>query len=222
MSLNSPRKAYEAQLTELNETLLSMSRAAEDMLRKALVALADRDVPLADEAIRDDDRVDAYNRDIEDRCLKLIATQQPAARDLRTIIAALGITTDVERVGDYAVDIAKTAKRLADKPLFKPLVDIPRMADIVRDMLERAIDSFITRDLKLVQAMIEMDDEVDHLYKYLHEELVGFMKKDPELIEQAVQLLLIARYLERVADHITNIGERVYYVETGELRELHQ
>jgi len=222
VSLNSPRKAYEAQLTELNETLLSMSRAAEDMLRKALVALADRDVPLADEAIRDDDRVDAYNRDIEDRCLKLIATQQPAARDLRTIIAALGITTDVERVGDYAVDIAKTAKRLADKPLFKPLVDIPRMADIVRDMLERAIDSFITRDLKLVQAMIEMDDEVDHLYKYLHEELVGFMKKDPELIEQAVQLLLIARYLERVADHITNIGERVYYVETGELRELHQ
>lgn len=222
MSLNSPRKAYEAQLTELNETLLSMSRAAEDMLRKALVALADRDVPLADEAIRDDDRVDAYNRDIEDRCLKLIATQQPAARDLRTIIAALGIATDVERVGDYAVDIAKTAKRLADKPLFKPLVDIPRMADIVRDMLERAIDSFISRDLKLVQAMIEMDDEVDHLYKYLHEELVGFMKKDPELIEQAVQLLLIARYLERVADHITNIGERVYYVETGELRELHQ
>lgn len=222
MSLNSPRKAYEAQLTELNETLLSMSRAAEDMLRKALVALADRDVPLADEAIRDDDRVDAYNRDIEDRCLKLIATQQPAARDLRTIIAALGIATDVERVGDYAVDIAKTAKRLADKPLFKPLVDIPRMADIVRDMLERAIDSFISRDLKLVQAMIELDDEVDHLYKYLHEELVGFMKKDPELIEQAVQLLLIARYLERVADHITNIGERVYYVETGELRELHQ
>lgn len=222
MSLNSPRKAYEAQLTELNETLLSMSRAAEDMLHKALVALADRDGPLAEEAIRDDDRVDAYNHDIESRCLKLIATQQPAARDLRTIVAALGIATDVERVGDYAVDIAKTAMRLADKPLFKPLVDIPRMAEIVRDMLEKAIDSFISRDLQLVQTMIEMDDEVDHLYKYLHEELVGFMKKDPELIEQAVQLLLIARYLERVADHITNIGERVYYVETGELKELHQ
>lgn len=222
MSMSSPRKAYETQLAELNETLLSMSRAAEDMLRKALASLAGRDVALADEAMHDDDRVDNYNHDIENRCLKLIATQQPAARDLRNIFAALGIATDVERVGDYAVDIAKTAKRLADKPLFKPLVDIPRMAEIVRGMLERAIEGFISRDLTLIKAMIDMDEDVDHLYKYLHEELVDFMKKDAGLIDQCVQLLLIARYLERVADHITNIGERVYYVETGELKELHQ
>ncbi|MGE5559638.1 MAG: phosphate signaling complex protein PhoU [Chloroflexota bacterium] len=220
--MSSPRRAYEAKLAELNETLLSMSRAAEDMLRKALVALQTRDVALADEAIRDDDRVDFYNHDIENRCLKLIATQQPAARDLRVIFAALGIATDVERVGDYAVDIAKTAKRLADRPLFKPLVDIPHMADLVRTMLERAIEGFVSRDLSMVKAMIDMDDDVDHLYKALHEELVDFMKQDAGLIDQCVQLLLITRYLERVADHITNIGERVYYVETGELKELHQ
>lgn len=217
-----PRRAYESQLAELNDILLKMSRTAEEMLAKALKALADRDIPLADETIADDDKVDGYNHEIEDRCLKLIATQQPAARDLRLIFAALAITTDVERVGDYAVDIAKMAKRLADRPLFKPLVDLPRMAEMVKKMLEQAIEGFISRDLKMVQAMILADDEVDHLYKYLFEELTDFMKKDAELVDQCVGLLLIARYLERVADHITNIGERVYYVETGELKELHQ
>lgn len=217
-----PRRAYETQLAELNDILLNMSRTAEEMLGKALQALADRDVALADEAAADDDKVDAFNREIENRCIKLIATQQPAARDLRIIIAALAITTDVERVGDYAVDIAKAAKRLADKPLFKPLVDVPRMAELVQGMLERAIEGFISRDLKLIEAMIAMDEDVDHLYHHLHDELSDFMKKDPALVDQAVGLLLIARYLERVADHITNIGERVCYIETGEYKELHQ
>ncbi|HHY46835.1 MAG TPA: phosphate signaling complex protein PhoU [Firmicutes bacterium] len=219
--MSSPRKKFDAELAELNDSLLRMGTIAEEMLGKALVALANQDVALADETIDMDDLVDELNLDIETTCLRLIATQQPAARDLRVIFAALKIAGDVERVGDYTVDIAKTAKKLAGRPLFKPLEDIPRLQAIVRQMLHETLDAFVSRDLSLVHKMIDDDDQVDHLYHSLHEELVGFMKKDPSTVEQAVHLLLIARYLERIADHVTNIGERVFYVETGELKELH-
>lgn len=216
-----PRKKFDAELNELDQSLLRMGTIAEEMLTKALVALANRDVALADETIGMDDSVDALNFDIESTCIRLIATQQPAARDLRMIFAAIKISGDVERVADYVVDIAKTAKRLADRPLFKPLVDIPKLQSIVKQMLHETMDAFVSRDLTLVHKMIDDDDQVDHLYRSLYDELVDFMKKDPSVVDQAVQLLLISRYLERIADHITNIGERVFYVETGELKELH-
>ncbi len=217
-----PRVAFEGQLRELDDSLLTMGKEAEGVLESALRALAERNVSLADRTISRDDVVDRMRFDIETRCMELIATQQPAARDLRRIFAAISIASDVERVADYSVDICLTAKRLADRPLFKPLVDIPKMERTVVRMLKDSLDGFVSRDLSLVEAMIKEDDQVDHLYRYLHDELCGFMKKDPGLVAQAVQLLLISRYLERIADHITNIGERVYYVETGELRELHQ
>lgn len=217
----SPRKRFHADLASLDEALLKMGRTAEEMLVKALEALKNRDLTLADETIALDDVVDSLNLEIETTCLELIATQQPAARDLRTIFAAIKISGDVERVGDYVVDIAKAAKRLADRPLFKPLIDIPRMQEFVRQMLHESLEAFVTRDLSLIHKMVEDDDEVDRLYRYLHDELVEFMKKDSSLVDQAVTLLLISRYLERIADHITNIGERVFYVETGELKELH-
>lgn len=216
-----PRKKFEAELAELEQSLLRMGTIAREMLSKALVALANRDTMLADETMGMDDQVDALNLAIEATCIRLIATQQPAARDLRIIFAAIKISGDVERVGDYVVDIAKTAKRLADQPLFKPLVDIPKLQNVVSEMLRETLEAFATRDLSLVHKMISDDDTVDHLYRSLHGELVDFMKKDPLVVDQAVQLLLIARYLERIADHITNIGERVFYVETGELKELH-
>ncbi|HHV62907.1 MAG TPA: phosphate signaling complex protein PhoU [Firmicutes bacterium] len=216
-----PRKKFDAELAELDQSLLRMGTIAEEMLSKALVALANRDVALADETISMDDSVDALNLEIESTCIRLIATQQPAARDLRVIFAAIKISGDVERVADYVVDIAKTAKRLADRPLFKPLVDIPKLQAIVKQMLHETMDAFVSRDLTLVHKMIDDDDQVDHLYRSLYDELVDFMKKDPSVVDQAVQLLLISRYLERIADHITNIGERVFYVETGELKELH-
>ncbi|HHY99408.1 MAG TPA: phosphate signaling complex protein PhoU [Firmicutes bacterium] len=219
--MSSPRKKFDAELAELDDSLLRMGTIAEEMLGKALIALANRDLALADETIDMDDLVDQLNLDIETTCLRLIATQQPAARDLRIIFAALKIAGDVERVGDYTVDIAKTAKKLADRPLFKPLEDIPRLQQYVRQMLRETLDAFVSRDLSLVHKMIEDDDQVDHLYKSLHDELIEFMKRDPKTVDQAVDLLLIARYLERIADHITNIGERVFYVETGELKELH-
>ncbi|MFZ5925005.1 MAG: phosphate signaling complex protein PhoU [Bacillota bacterium] len=216
-----PRKRFDAELAKLDKSLLRMGTIAEEMLSKALTALANRDVGLADETIGMDDQVDALNLEIETTCIRLIATQQPAARDLRVIVAAIKICADVERVADYVVDIAKTAKRLADRPLFKPLIDIPRLQSLVSQMLHETLEAFVSRDLTLVHKMINDDDQVDNLYRSLYEELVEFMKKDPQVVDQAVQLLLISRYLERIADHITNIGERVFYVETGELKELH-
>lgn len=220
--MRNPRLAFENQLKELEETLLRMGKEAAAMLEKSLVALGTRDVALADATIAQDDVVDDLRFAIEKKAMELTATQQPAARDLRRIFACISIASDVERVGDYSVDICKTAKRLAERPLFKPLVDIPRMEKMVVQMLSDSLEGFVSRDLRLIERMIASDDEVDHLYRYLHDELCEFMKKDPQLVDQAVQLLLISRYLERVADHITNIGERVYYVETGDLRELHQ
>ena len=220
--MRNPRLAFENQIRELEDTLLKMGREAAAMLENALLALETQDVSLAEATITRDDVVDELRFAIEKKAMELTATQQPAARDLRRIFACISIASDVERVGDYSVDICKTAKRLAERPLFKPLVDIPRMEKMVVGMLKDSLDGFVSRDLELIEKMIAADDEVDHLYHYLHDELCEFMKKDPKLVDQAVQLLLISRYLERVADHITNIGERVYYVETGDLRELHQ
>lgn len=220
--MRNPRLAFENQLRELEDSLLKMGREAAAMLENALLALETQDVSLAEATITRDDVVDELRFAIEKKAIELIATQQPAAKDLRRIFACISIASDVERVGDYSVDICKTAKRLAERPLFKPLVDIPRMEKIVVGMLKDSLDGFVSRDLDLIEKMIAADDEVDHLYHYLHDELCEFMKKDPDKVDQAVQLLLISRYLERVADHITNIGERVYYVETGDLRELHQ
>ncbi len=220
--MRNPRIAFENQLKELEDTLLRMGKEAAAMLEGSLRALETRDVALAEATIERDDVVDDLRFAIEKKAMELIATQQPAAKDLRRIFACVSISADVERVGDYSVDICKTARRLAAKPLFKPLIDIPRMEKMVVQMLKDSLDGFVSRDLELIEKMIACDDEVDHLYRYLHDELCDFMKKDPEKVDQAVQLLLIARYLERVADHITNIGERVHYVETGDLKELHQ
>lgn len=203
------------------DDLRDMGATVEQMLGKAIQALQNRDVQLAKEVAKLDDIVDCHNLDIETKALRLLALQQPMARDLRTIAAAMKIITDVERAGDYAVDIAMVAIQLADKPLFKPLDDIPRMAEWVREMLRETLKAFVNRDLALVQHMVTLDDQVDHLYHSLYDELLGYIHKNPDIADQAVGLLLIARYMERIADHITNIGERIYYMETGELRELH-
>lgn len=215
------RVAFADEIEELKQDLLKMGAVVEQMLHKSIEALGSRNVSVAREAIAMDDIVDDYNISIENRCLKLLALQQPMARDLRTIAAAMKIITDIERMGDYVVDIAKTAIRLSDAPLLKPLVDIPRMGEIVKKMIREALEAFVNRDIELIQRMIEHDDEVDHLNNSLHDELVGYIKKDPNLAEQAISLILVARYLERLADHVTNVGERVYYMETGEMKELH-
>ena len=217
----SVRRTFDARLKELDNILLAMGKTAEEMLTKAVQALNTGDEQLADEVIALDDTVDRYNLQIETDCVQLIATQQPAARDLRVIFASVMIAGEVERVADYALDVAEVAKSLAGQKIFKPLVDIPKMAELVKAMLRDSLEAFVTRDLELIKRMINEDDKVDALYKYLFNELADFMKKDSALVDQCVQLLTVTRYLERIADHITNIGERVYYVETGELKELH-
>ncbi|MBP9015238.1 MAG: phosphate signaling complex protein PhoU [Candidatus Atribacteria bacterium] len=216
------RERFTQQLKELQEDLVNMTHAAEKMLQLAIESLKERNTEKAQEAIALDDVVDDFNFKIEERCLSLIALQQPVAKDLRVIAAILKVITDVERIGDYSVDIAKFSIRLVEKPLFKPLVDVPKMADLVREMLEETITAFVERDLTIVQKVVEADDQVDALYRSIHEEIVEYIERDPSVTRQAIWILMIARYLERVGDHVTNITERIYYMETGELIELHQ
>jgi len=215
------RVAFADEINELEQDLLKMGSVVEQMLHKSIEALATRNTQLADEAMAMDDIVDDYNISIENRCLRLLALQQPMARDLRTIAAAMKIITDIERAGDYVVDIAKTAKHLADEPLFKPLKNIPKMAELAKKMLRETLEAFVSRDLDLIQQMIKDDDEVDRLNNILHEEMIEQIKRDPSVTDQAISLILMSRYIERLADHVTNVGERVYYMETGELKELH-
>ncbi|MGI6129706.1 MAG: phosphate signaling complex protein PhoU [bacterium] len=218
--MTNPRIAFEKELRELDDSLLTMGKEAETMLENALTALAQQDIKLADKVIEHDDIVDDMRFAVEKKCIELIATQHPAAKDLRRIFAAIAIASDVERVGDYSVDIAKIVKRLPHQPFFKPLIDIPKMERAVAKMLREGLEGFVSRDLDLIEKMLNSDDEVDRLYEMLHDELCDFMKRDPSTIDQAVQLLLVSRYLERIADHITNMGERVFYVETGKIIEV--
>lgn len=215
------RSDFASELKEVEQDLLKMGSVVEQMLYTAVRALREGNVMLAEEAVAMDDTVDHYNLAIESKCIGLLALQQPMARDLRTIAAALKIITDIERMGDYVVDIAKTAIRLAEAPLSISFESISHMADLVKRMLHETLGAFVSRDLDLIQRMIEHDDEVDRLDAALHGELISFMKQNPSLTHQAMQLLMVARYLERLADHVSNVGERVYYMETGDLKELH-
>jgi phosphate transport system protein len=175
---------------------------------------------MADAIIAADNTIDALHLDLEDRCLRLMATQQPMAKDLRTIAAVWLMTIDLERMGDHAEDIARATKRMADEPLLKPLVDIPRMADVVQQMLRDGLDAFVRRDTALAQRMAARDDDVDHLYAQVFRELLTYMIEDPRSIQRATHLLMVAQALERMGDHVTNIAERVIYMVTGTLKEL--
>lgn len=218
---DSVRVVFADQINALEQDVLKMASVVEQMLHKSIEALTSQNKELSDQAIAMDDVVDDYNLSIENDCLRLLALQQPMARDLRTIAATMKIITDIERMGDYVVDIAKTAKRLCIRPRSGSYVYIPQMAGLVEQMLREVLEAFVSRDLELIQRMIEDDDKVDHLNKTVYRELVEMMKNDPSIIDQVIPLIMIARYLERLADHVTNVGERVHYMETGEMRELH-
>ena len=214
------RELYLKELEALQADVLRMGRMAGDAIHAAVEALKNRDLDEAERIVRDDDRIDAFHMELEDRCMRLLARQQPMASDLRTIAAVLAITTDVERMADHAEGISKAAKRLADQPLLKPLIDIPRMDLLVQEMLRRVLEAFLTRDVASAEAAAKMDDEVDALRSQVFRELLTYMISDPATVPRALELLLVAQHLERAADHITNIAERVIYVVTGELREL--
>lgn len=220
--MTSIRQSFDEQLRDLQEDVVRMGGLAADAVQTAITALAQRDVKLIERVLEIENQIDDLNLEIESNCMRLLALQQPMAKDLRTIASVLRMITDIERIGDYSVDIAHQAQILADHALFKPLVDIPRMAQTVQRMLHDSLQAFVNRDLDLAAAAVRQDDEVDHTYHALHEELIEKMQKDPTIAFQAVRLLMVAAYLERMADHITNIGERIFYMETGELKELHQ
>jgi len=216
------RHSFDEQLNALQEDVVRMGSMAVQAVDLAVRALAERDLGLCDQVMAVENQIDELNMDIESRAVQLLALQQPMARDLRTIAGVLRIITDIERIGDYAVDTSRQARQLADQPLFKPLVDIPRMANLVQRMLHDALEALVRRDLDLAMAAVRQDDEVDHVYKSLHQDLLAYVQRDPALAAQAFSLLLVGTYLERMADHVTNIGERIWYMETGELKELHE
>jgi len=212
---------FEVELEGLKQQLLLMGGRVETIIHKSIAALERRDRGLADEVFQDDRAIDRLEIDIEERCLSLLALQQPLARDLRFITAALKISNDLERVGDHAVNIAGSAYRLAEQPLLKPLVDIPRMAAIATGMLRESLDAFVRRDSESARRLCLRDDEVDQLNDQIYRELITFMIEDPTTISRALELILVARNLERVGDLATNVAEEVVFIAEARIIKHH-
>ncbi|TCP57822.1 phosphate transport system protein [Tumebacillus sp. BK434] len=214
------RKGFHQSLEELQRDLLKMGVMVEEAIFLAVKSLAQVDESIARQVIAGDDKVNEMMVEIESSCLRLLALQQPMASDLRVIGTAMKIVTDLERIGDHAVDIAKTTLRLQGEKLLKPLVDTPRMADMTKDMLRDALNSYVKKDLEIARALAQKDDAVDALFKQIFLELEEMMQADPANVRQAVMLLMVCRMLERIADHATNIGEWVIYMISGVRQEL--
>lgn len=214
------RETFHQQLEELQKELLKMGTLVEEAIHRAVRSLSEKDSALAREVINNDDQVDDMELEIEKLCLSLFALQQPMAADLRLVGTALKFVTDLERMGDHAVDIAKITLRLEGQPLIKPLVDIPRMAEMAQLMMREALAAYVNGDADQAYAMIARDDEVDSLYGQIFRELLTYMIEDPRTITQATYLIFVAMYLERIADHATNLGEWTIYMVTGERKEL--
>jgi phosphate transport system protein len=214
------RTAFHKRLREIQDDILAMGSMVSKALLRSIDALKNRDLELARQIIADDQKVNGKRFEIEEKCVELIATQQPMASDLRIIIAILNITTEIERIGDYAVGIARIVILIGDEPPLKPLIDIPRMADQTVDMLRRSLDAFINRDAETAKKIAASDDLVDHLYDQVFRELLTFMAEDPKTITRATRLMWTAHNLERAADRVTNICERVVFIVTGKMEEI--
>jgi len=214
--MTSTRQSYNQELEALRQEILEMGTRVEQAIGQAVASLSSQDLESAKNVMAGDDYIDFLESDIEDKCMLLIARQQPLARDLRIIGTGLKITTDLERVGDHAFDIAKIALSIGNQPLIKPLVDIPRMSVMAQKMLKDSLVAYINLDITLAEQVCADDDAVDDIYDQTFRELLTYMMEDPTTIKQATQLLFVARYLERVADHATNIGEWVIYLVTGQ------
>ena len=197
-----------------------MAGMVETAIERGIEALKTRNVNLAQQIIEDDLNINKRRYEAEDKCLELIATQQPLASDLRTIVSVLHITVDLERMGDHAEGIAKIALMLADEPALKPYIDIPRMAQVGIDMLMGSLEAFKNRDAARARAICDQDDEVDALYEQVYRELLTFMINDPHTIQRATYLIWVAHNLERIADRVTNICERVVYLVEGRIEEM--
>ncbi|MDD3838955.1 MAG: phosphate signaling complex protein PhoU [Clostridia bacterium] len=218
----SARVIYDQELKCLKNNILKMGAAVENRIQEAIKALIKKDINLAQQILQQDEQINKMEVYIQDRCVKLIATQQPLAGDLRMITTALKIITDLERVGDHAVDISQIVFKLADEQYIKPLLDIPRMSQLCIEMLSRSLDAYVKNDIELSKKVCLLDDEIDGLYEQILRELLIIMMQDAKTITQATYFLLIAKYLERVADHATNIAEWVIYNVTGKQEDLNK
>jgi phosphate transport system protein len=203
---------FQDELEQLKNRLLEMGGLAEEEVRLAVKGLVDRDHDLIAQVLAGDQAVNALHIEIDNRSFTLLALYQPMAADLRTIVAAVKINTDLERVGDLAVNIAEAAQRYASHPPVKKLIDIPRMAGIAQTMLTDALDAFVRRDVDLAQHVLNEDDKLDALKTQIFRELLTYMLQDPTTIEPALDLILVSRHLERIGDHATNIAEDVIFI----------
>jgi len=214
------RAAFHKKLREIQDDVLAMGSMVNKATLRSIDALKNRDLELAHQIITDDQKINGKRFEIEEKCIQLIATQQPMASDLRTIIAILSITTEIERIGDYAVGIARIVILIGDEPPLKPLVDIPRMAEQTVDMLQRSLNALLNRDAEAARKIAAEDDLVDHLYDQIFRELITFMAEDSKTITRATRLIWTAHNLERAADRVTNICERVVFIVTGRMEEI--
>jgi phosphate transport system protein len=206
------QRHFHEELDHLKQTLLAMGALVEDQIRRVMRALIDRDDALAKHVIERDREVNAYDLEIDEKCVELLALHQPAAGDLRFITTAMKIVTDLERIGDQAVNIAQRTLELNLEPQLKPYIDLPRMADQAQRMVKESLDAFVARDTQLARRVCAEDEPVDALNHQIFRELLTFMMEDAKTIPRAIRLILIARFLERVADHATNIAEMVIYM----------
>jgi len=214
------RAAFDRQLHTLLDDTLMLGSMVEKAIELSIDALVRLDADLARQIIADDARVNARRYRLEEDAVRLIATQQPMAGDLRLIASVIHISTDLERIGDYAAGIAKIVLMHGDQPPVKPLIDIPRMAEIGASMLRRSLDALVRRDAVAAREIVAEDDQVDALYDQIYRELLTYMIEDPKLIQRATWLLWAAHNVERIADRATNVCERVVYMVTGQIEEL--
>jgi phosphate transport system protein len=214
------RATFDQELQDLRDNVLRLGSMVDAAISRSIQALKERDRVMAQQIINDDEKINELRFKIEEDCVSLIARQQPAARDLRLIVAAMNIVLDLERMGDHAAGIGTIVLRMGDEPLLKPLIDLPRMAQISRDMLRQSLDALISGNPEEALAITKIDDEVDQLYNQIFRELVSYMIEDPRTVTRAMYLLFCAHNVERVADRVTNICERVIFVSTGQMQEI--
>jgi phosphate transport system protein len=209
------------ETSKLKKMLFEMASSVEEMIAKSIKALEENNMILAEDVIKSDEKVNEMEIEIDNQCIRILALLHPEAEDLRTVTMIMKINNDLERIGDHAVNIAEMALYLADKPPVKPLIDIPKMAEKAIEMLQESLDAFVNKDAELAVEVCKKDDEVDALQPQIVRELVTYMISDPQTIDRALTLILIARGLERVADLATNIAEDAYYMASGKILKHH-
>jgi len=216
------RKGFDSELQYLHNDILRMGSIVEKQIHQSIESLVNQDDNLANTVIKNDDLVDNLQKEIESKCIILIAREQPLAIDLRTIFTSIKLVTDLERMADHAVDIAKIARILKNEKFIKELIDIPKMADIVQNMIKESLDAYVEGNVDKAYDVCEMDDQIDGIYRRVFNELLPMMTKDSSIVNQVTQFLFICKYLERVADHVTNICEWTIYLVTGEQKDLNE